>query len=40
MDYLIKRSFAVIVLSVMLAGALSACGSKSADDTALTDANE
>ena len=40
MDYLIKRSFAVIVLSVMLAGALSACGSKSADDTALTDAND
>lgn len=40
MDYLIKRSLAVIVLSVMLAGALSACGSKSADDTALTDANE
>lgn len=40
MDYLIKRSFAVIVLSVMLAGTVSACGSKSADDTALTDANE
>ncbi len=40
MDYLIKRSFAVIVLSVMLAGTLSACGSKSADDTALTDTNE
>ena len=41
MNYLIKRSFAAAVLSVMLAGAFTACGSKNTtDDTTSIDADE
>ncbi len=41
MNYLIKRSFVAAVLSVMLAGAFTACGSKNTtDDTTSIDADE
>lgn len=40
MNCLIKKSFVAAVLSVMLAGALTACGSKNTDDTASIDADE